>query len=650
MTLKEATIAAGIAHAHIVDDAFDVAPGAGLHDAAIHTFLAAIDGEQFDAAAVVLGIPGADEDKIVERLRTQGGAAALYAQKAPYGKAADQLFQDFANAVGPEKNLLTPLISALESLGIIVHKFGRDYELNGEPEPQILFVDLKLNEDKIRIEDPIGVVRKMRDRYPDAHPLVFLMSTQKSSLAADRDTFRDRAKLFSSQFEDIPKEKFERAQVLERFLEHHIRVYLRIVALQHHIESWGRAMAVAKDKLEATLRQLDLADYFVLGNTASADGVKLGGYVTDILLEYLAHQIEGAGEVGEFAKEMDSWNLKTLTRSRFSIAPIVADIFAANVLHSSDRLEWEKECGLGPSNGTLSMGDVFFLRTEVERGSIKTAAVVLQPACDLVRPDVLKARKATILMCHGDVTPLTPSTPMETMDTLDPVILRYPARSELRHVLKWDKKRAFHWSYQELDGLKNSNQHDWVHVGRLRPLYALQLQRAITADASRVGTQRRPYPYIPHGVQLLVPKKGKWQMVLDYGFDASAGAISDDKGDHKKTFILKDVLIRETFEKMEDWLAGNGAQPAAPTIQKILQCPEAIRALMYRPADTSPEVKEKIVYPLAEVALPPEHQEALKHAIVLAVQRNEDSHFASGRDLREGETAVMVFKFVKVKE
>ena len=127
MTLKEAVAQAGIVEAHIVDDAFDVVPGAGLQDPAIHTFLAALDGELFDAVATALGLPGANEDVVVSRLRTQEGAAALYANKAPYGKPAELLFQDFANAVGPERNLLNPLIDALEKLGIkVARQDGRE--------------------------------------------------------------------------------------------------------------------------------------------------------------------------------------------------------------------------------------------------------------------------------------------------------------------------------------------------------------------------------------------------------------------------------------------------------------------------------------------------------------------------------------------
>lgn len=647
MTLRAATEAAGIVHAHIVDDAFDVEPGAGLAEAAIHAFLAEVDEEQFDALAIVLGIDDPDEDKVVAHLRTQEGAAALYAKRDAFGAPAEQLFLEFSNVVGPEKNLLDPLITVLEGMGVNVHKFGRDYILNGEPKPQMLFVDLKLTEGQIRIEEPIDVVRKMRKIYGDAHPLVFLMSSHAGSLRAEREKFREHAKLFSSQFEDIPKRKFAHAKVLERFLWHHVQVYRQIVALQRHVEAWSGAMDMAKERLEETLRGLDLADYFVLRNTASADGMKLGGYVTDLLLEYVAHEIEGRPQVGRFARELDGWDLKSLTRSRFSIEPVVADIFAANVLHSADRLEWEKKNGLGPSNGMLSMGDVFFRRDEVNAGAIRSAVVVLQPACDLVRPAILKSRKQTILVCHGKVSILKPSSALETVDNLDPVILRYPPLRDTRHVLEWDKKRSFHWEHTMLDELAKPEA-ALVHVGRLQPLYALQLQRAVTADLSRVGTQRRPFQYVPYGVQLLVPKNGKWQTIVDHGADASSGAISDDRGDHKKTFILNDVLLREAYEKLEDWLAGNLGQPAAAAIRAVLDYPQALSMLMYHVSETSKEARGRPVYPLDAAAFTA-GQEALKKYIVLAVQRSEDSHFASGRNLKEGETAVIVFKFVRAK-
>jgi hypothetical protein len=648
VNLKEAVSWAGITDAHIVDDAFDAVPGAGLQDAAIHTFFSDIDEPQLDAIAALLGAPGAGEDEVLARLRTQEGAAALYEQRALYGAPADLLFENFANVAGPERNRLKPLIDFLEGLGIKCHKFGRDYVLDGEPEPQVLFVDLKLNEDRIILEEPIKVVHKMRKSYPDAHPLVFLMSSQEGSLKAERESFRKRCDLFTSQFEDLTKRTIAKALALERFFEHHVRVYPSIVALQRQVGSWSQAMVMAQKKLETALRQLDFADYFVLRNTASADGLKLGGYVTDLLLEYVAHHIEASPSIGDFAKELDTWDLRELTRSRFNIDPLVADIFAANVLHAPERLKWERERGLGPANGLLCLGDVFFVREEIDSGAIKSAAVVLQPACDLVRPSSIVDRKATILLCKGTVKPLSGASDLATVDNLDPVILRYPPTSDVQYVIEWQKKQPFFWPHSELERLKTPAAHEWVHVGRLRPLYALQLQRAVTADLSRVGTQRRPTTYVPHGVEVLVPKNGRWITLLTHADDPSAAAISDDKREKRKTFILSDPVIRETFEKLQSWIEGNAGQGASAALTRLLASPEAVRALMFHVASTAPEARKDFVCPLRVAALPAGLGEVLGASVVFATQREEDKKFAPGKDVGADERAIMVFRFVRI--
>ena len=648
MTLKDTVAQAGITDAHIVDDAFDVLPGAGLQDAPIHTFLSALNSAQFDAVADLLGVPGGDEDTVVERLRHREGAAALWPVRATYGEAADRLLQDFAQTVGPERDLLNPLLVTLERLGIRCHTFGRDYAPHEEPPPQMLFVDLKLTEDRIRVQEPVAVIKKMREHYHDAHPLVFLMSTQQGSLEAERDTFREASKLFSSQFEDIAKRKIEKQAAFERFLEHHVQVYRRIVALQRHVESWSRAMALSQRTLETTLRKLDLADYFVLHNTASADRIKLGGYVTDLLLEYVAYQIEGSADIGAFAKELDSWDPKLLTRSHFNIQPLVADIFAANVLHAFERLEWERDRGLGPTHGFLRLGDVFFRRAEVENGPIESAVVVLQPACDLVRPDSVVKREATILLCKGKVKQLRGASKLLTEDNLDPVILRFPAGTDTRYVVTWQKKQACFWAHTELERLKTPSTHEWVHVGRLRSLYALQLQRAVTAELSRVGTQRRPVTYVAHGIEVLIPKHGKWSTLAAYAAEPSAGAIADDKREQRKTFMVSDVIIRETFDRLDDWLGVAATEPATETLRRLADCPEAIRALMFHTASTAPEDKGKLVFPLATTELPDGMRDLLGNSVVLATQRPEDSRFSTGRDVVAGESSVMVFRFIRI--
>jgi hypothetical protein len=316
MTLAEAVAAAGIQHAHIVDDAFDSLPGAGLPGREVSTFINDIGDEAFAQVSKILGVVE-EENAVAAALAQPEGAAALFQHIGKFGKPGEVLFQDFTMATQPEKDRLEALIRFLRELGITCHTFGRDYSIEKEPEPQFLFVDLKLNEQRIVIAEPIGVVMKMKERYRSANALVFLMSTQEQALRAHRVEFRDRCELFSSQFEDLPKRMIATTPALRRFIAHHVDAYPRVVQMRKHIEAWSKAMDDAKRQLMSTFRKLDLPDYFVLHHTASADEVEFGGYLIDAMLGYIGNEIERSPGVADFAAAVNKLDLKNLKRSRF---------------------------------------------------------------------------------------------------------------------------------------------------------------------------------------------------------------------------------------------------------------------------------------------------------------------------------------------
>jgi hypothetical protein len=645
MTLKEAVLAAGISDAHIVDDAYDQVPGAGLGDGPINTFLSSLGDQQFSELCTLLGL-AEDEAVITEHLRTADGAAKLYAHRSAFGAVGDTLFEDFVQATEPEKNRLRPLITFLSELGVNCHTFGRNYDIDAEPAPQLLFVDLKLNERDIILDEPIRVVQKMKMKYPHASPMVLLMSAQTQALKAHRTIFRDRCELFSSQFEDLSKRTVASPQSLQRYVAHHIEAYPRVLQLRRHVEAWSRAMRGAQSKLESTLRRLDLPDYFVLHNTAKAEDVEFGGYVVDLLLGHIGNEVETSQDVGQFAAELNKWELKELTRSRFNVEPLVGDIFSANVVHPHARLEAERERGFSPSDGYLNLGDIFFQRSEINENAIKMALVILTAACDLVRPTLIAERKASIFLCEGVVKALAPSTDLVGEEGLDPVILRFPHEDGRQYVIDWRKKRPHTWDYKQLERMRNPETFEWVHVGRLRQLYALQLQRTVFADIGRVGTLRRPAPYLPHGVEVLVPRAGKWTLLLNYGNDPTAGAISDDKGAQRKTFILSDVLVREVFERVFDWLAANDEEHAASILRELYGCDEAVDSLMFHVASTKD--KRALVYPLEQAALPAELKARLEKSVLFAVQRSEDDGVCAGKPFDQHSPAVLAFRFVKI--
>lgn len=659
MSIQQLIQEAGIVHAHVIDDAFDTVPGAELSPENVNVFLNSLSEEQFDNLAVIFGNPEAKEDEIIALLTTHEGTISLYNHRAQFGEAGGLVFEEFTSGLEPEKKRVGSLINALEGLGIICHTFGRDYEFNNHPEPQMLFVDLKLNERQIVIDEPINIVKVFRRHYPKAHPLVFLMSTATVALDANQEIFRDKCELLSTQFEILSKDMFTSLYDLELFLKHHVSVYSRLCKLQDNISAWGDALDTAKQKLLQVMRCLDLADYFVLHqNTVVLEQVPLGTYVTDLLLEYVAHEIEASNGVWAFAKDLDDWKVSELTRSRFNLKPIVGDIFSGNVLHAGSRIAAELERGRGPADGYFNLGDVFFNKKEDEKGSPKSALVVLSPACDLVRPSVLLERRGSILLCEGDVEELKPNSVLKDIDGLNPIVLRYPENSEKRYIISWQKKRPHIWRPEEILSFKDTTKAEWIHVGRIRPLYALQLQHIITSDLSRVGVQRPPELYVPYGLEVLVLNDDKWKVIVkNFGNDPTSAAISNNKGIHKMTFIVSDVVVRDTFSRLRKWVSTNTAKPSANLVQQIIDCKGVDSAIMYyvhqvlndkRLLKQAHELIRDDIYPLRG-RLPEGTGEEIYDSVIFALQgRESDNIYAGGKKREEGAKGVIVFRFMKI--
>lgn len=643
MSLRDIAAAAGVKHAHIVDDAFDTIPGAGLADGAISTFLSSIDETQFNRMLEILGIPDGNEDLATARLRTADGAATLFGSKVEFGEFANLLFESFLAATQPEQDRLKPLLDYLAAEGIGISKFGRAYDAGAEPAPELLFVDLKLNENAIVLEEPIRVVQKAREMYPGTHPMVFLISAQDQTLDARRVEFRDRCTLFASQFECLSKGAIRDKRMLEQFLEHHIEAFPHVTRLGKHAKAWESAIESAKTTFLAGMRRMDIPDYFTLHNSAKADDVTLGTYVSELLLGYVANEIEGSSAVAEFAKDLDGWTLESVTRSRFSIEPTVAEIFSANVIFPPARLAADVSRGLGPPNGYLTFGDIYVPRSEAIGGKPKLAIAIITPDCDLVRPASLQSRKASVLLCEGVVEPFKPTTTLLGQSLgLDKVLLKIPADGPT-YAIDWYKKRLSTWSYDKIDEMVKGSNSAWIQVGRLRVAYALQLQQAVLSDLGRVGTARTPVLYVPHGLMVCVPKGGKWiALTNSYSNDPSAGAVAIDRSIHKRHFVVSDMAIRHIMQELRKWLSKNAGEPAAALLTSLQMSDEAVRALMFPTIDVEGLSKASApMFPLHSVA-------GLETSVVFAIQRDEDQLLNANREWNQTMGAVLLLRFVRL--
>lgn len=656
MNLNELVAQAEIVHAHVVDDAYDKALGAELRRESIETFIGKLETELYEKLLVIINLPDGGDEDIIASLMTFEGANILFENRANFGEPAGLLFEDFTAVLASEKGRIDLLTKFLEDNGIKCQTFGREYDPDEHPEPQILFVDLKLNEREVRLEQPIQAVKTLKERYPEANPLVFLMSSLKGPLSDYSEKFRIACELLTTQFEVLHKSKFDDYDDLSLFLMHHVTVYPLLCQLQSHVLAWGNALDVAKEKLKRTLRSLDLPDYFVLyNNTVALEKVPLGTYVSDLLLEYVAHEIEASPGVSAFAKDLDSLKLDQISRVRFNVAPVVGEVFSANVLHAFPRIAAESERGRGASDGYLNLGDIFFINKELKTAAVNTAYVVLSPSCDLVRPDVLKERNASIFLCQGDVKILKPSAVLKEVDGLHSVILRYPYEGGPQFVISWQKKQLLVWRSEDIEGLKCGDKSEYRHVGRLRPLYALQLQHLVTADLSRVGVQRPPDVYFPHGIEVLIANNGKWKLLLDtFREDPSAGAVSHNKGAHKITFMLSDVLVRETLGELRRRFKSLPENSELDRLKQAIAHAGVDRSLMahvhvFEQKEVAVAGTKDVILPL-KGRLPEGTSLDIVESVVFALQeRTFDNQYGGGKAVKEGNQANLVFRFVKIK-
>ncbi|MBL0239578.1 MAG: hypothetical protein IPQ00_03230 [Chloracidobacterium sp.] len=167
----------------------------------------------------------------------------------------------------------------------------------------------------------------------------------------------------------------------------------------------------------------------------------------ELLLEYLAHEVEGQAKVWDLAKVLDSLNVEALPRARFGITPAAAKLCSANMLHSEAMLLAEDDNKNGPANGHFFTGDIFFEAQSLNLPTPTRAFAIITPACDLVRPDRLKGK--SILLCEGEVKDFETGANLIAGDDLPIVVMKNPRSPEKLITIEWKKKKLHIWDDED---------------------------------------------------------------------------------------------------------------------------------------------------------------------------------------------------------
>lgn len=645
MTLATALQYASVTTVYVIDDAFDKNPPAVTADQA-QAFVDTLQDDQLDEVCQRLNVhaESALDAALVEALQNESVTNAMFAIRSEY-PGGEALFEDFTAGQEGRRAQLEPLLNLLESHGLAPRTFGRLDHFGDAPPPQLVFIDLRiLNEQHVNVQQAVDIYRKLQSEHSGCVPFVFLMSSESTTLSAQRDDFREQARLLRSQFEAVEKSDFRGESDFESKLHAYIGALPLIRDMHQAVSHFDAAIAVAGARLKSTLLSLDLADYFLLhANTAQVDGSSLGVYLSELLLDYLSHEVERTSDFWSFAKTLDALQMRSALRMRCEMSPATWSIYSGTVLHAKERLNADKTLNRGPSNGFFYLGDIFFLAKELNDAAPKLALVVITPACDLARPHNLKNR--TILLCEGNVLERKPSAAPKVGAT----IIAHPNDEARQLQITWNPKKLRTWDIADVEKFK-SEDCSFVSAGRLRPLHALLLQHSVTADLSRIGVARAPSMCYPLGLRAFVRRAGYWQMIDEGNAGKAVAAYSEVVSGSEETtsIVVSDPAIRSVIAAVRRWLPSQ-QEDDRRLPERLLHLGDELARLMYVEATYKKDDKTKATRELV-LATAPAFADC-PHLLVYVLPQSTSTYInvVDGAACKPEQIAALVVKFVAIQ-
>lgn len=636
-----------IKYIEVIDDAFDEQPNIPLSAEQSTAFTDALS--QDDYAQVCSIFETDDFSVLMENLVSIEGTLKLFARIDELSDKTlrSRVFTDFYDDVTPQRKMLDPLLSLLTDSKVRWEAFGSNYETQDDA-PDIVFIDLKISHSTVLdMSRAVTIVRKIQERHPQSIPIIFLMSSLQVALKDKRDEFRQSCGLYASQFEKLDKEMFKRPRELQRMIADYASVYPAIRSVRGYHSAWKTAIENAASRFESQLRNLDVADYIALKDVSLAhEKSSVGGYLTEVLMEYYLYELQGSPEIHELATEIDKW-AKGNIRTRFNINKAAEVVYLSNIVFNPDLLRAEENSGLGCKNGKFNLGDVFLYEDPATQEYVK-AAVVLSPACDLARYDHTDKKALHILLCEGEISKFDGSVPVRNIKSdspVGPLIVDYAGKDgKAKYLIHWNAKRPFSWSGEDVGNIV-AQKTPWRFAARMRMLYAIQLQRAVTNDLSRVGVQVAPSIYQPHGLTVYCREKDSWVVLCDeWAGDNTAAAITDDIPAKKIVFMLRGGVWAQLLNKLDAWVADHAGDYGVDDLKIFLADENVYTGLQHVSMKRAAASEDGITnrHPLKNLVLKGDASKAKRE--VLAFVREQDK-FDPVKPVVEGEQAAVVVMF-----
>ena len=482
----------GVRKAVVVDDAFDEAPRADdLEVDSWNTFWDDIAAYESAISKIYPAYANTEREDLQD---SDHFISSLWEHRDVLpAEVCNPLFKDYEQKSPRERGRLNELAASLRRLGLECTTLGREFA-DGARDADIVFIDLFLgfSQSQSDMDQAIkGIDGLVRGRE-SSPPLVILMSSS-SGLAEKRNEFRDRAGLLGSTFRVISKADLAVPGKLETLLRRLAIHYEDAKRMAGFVHAWDAGLEQARKNFIRILRRLDLPDLAqIRALLLDFEGQMLGEYLLDVADRVLQHEIEDDDDTIVAALELNKINLREYPAPHLVGSPDLQDLVHRMLFSHSDRLRLSENEG----KVQLQFGDVLRWKTEDGTELSDDVSLVVTPACDLVRNGVQH-----IMLLSGKLENLRAQNWSYKVSPVRTAIVILP--EEERKWIRWRLKDVKTLSWSELDASLGGEE-KVIRVGRLREVYAIEIQQKMLADMGRIGQPANPPATFPVSIMLYV--------------------------------------------------------------------------------------------------------------------------------------------------
>ena len=520
----------GIQKAVVIDDAFDAMPYPDeLEKDAWTVFFDDLDEKGKKLLADLH--PGYDDASTDDLRNSQDFISVVWEKQTSLliAAACEPLFSGYKRTKATERERLEALVKALENLGLTCTKMGR--EINEEAkEADLIFADLFLgfHQSEDDMERAIRRVEELTQDRIENPPLVILMSSS-SRILENPDDFRDKAGLLGSTFRVVTKANLAKDDTLKTILMRLARHYEDAKRVASFVHAWNDSLDQARENFIQILRRLDLSDLAqIQALLLDFEGQMLGEYLLDVADRVLQYEIEAQAGTISAAQELTNIDLTKYPTPHLAASPGLQDLVHRMIFQHAERLKLSFD-GEKPK---IQFGDVLRIKNEETGDLTNNVLLVTTPACDLVRCET----KFAIMVLPGVLSPLSPANWLyEATMTKTPI---YISSDGSRHGINWNLKGRYTIPLSTLSDLLHKEE-GYVRLGRLREMYAIEIQQKLLVDMGRIGQPANPPATFPVSISLyVVSPEGVVRSVVVNGLDKAVCFVGRDEASKRVDHLV----------------------------------------------------------------------------------------------------------------